>query len=59
MNNRVPTNYNVTRKQKREMARRLMKKEGLPHKFGNTNIVPSTFSKNWRKYYEQYATEVF
>ena len=63
---RVPTNYAVTREQKRYIAKQKMKEEGKKNvckhsyvsiKKGNfvmQNKVPSYFSEHWREY-----TEVF
>jgi hypothetical protein len=62
--NRVPTNYAVTRKQKRFIARRKMEEEGkhrvCHHSYtgmrnGNFEYrtrVPSYFAENWREYAE-------
>ena len=66
MNNRVPTNYAVTRKQKRYIARKNMENAGkrriCKHSYSSipnekTNFVDyvrngSEFSKKWREYVE-------
>jgi hypothetical protein len=63
-NNRVPTNYAVTRKQKRYIARKNMEDVGKQHickhsystiKQGSFVIytkIPSEFAKHWREYVE-------
>lgn len=69
---RKPSNYAVTRKQKRAIARRLMKEEGLKHinkeyhyvemrataKCGIPKTEPSLFSKKWREYWEDYKNGI-
>lgn len=61
---RVPTNYAVTRKQKRYIAKRKMEKEGKRHfckhsymgitkgRFTVQNKIPSYFAEHWREYAE-------
>lgn len=62
-NKRVPTNYAITRKQKREIARNKMLKDGKTkinkHSYSNiffrNKIIgqkkePSFFAKHWREY---------
>lgn len=65
MNNRIATNYAVTRKQKRYIAKRKMEKDGIKnfckHSFSSIkkgDFVtytrnPSYFAKNWRAYTEE------
>ena len=66
MNNRVPTNYIVTREQKRYIAKENMKKAGIKnfckhsfavikHGFFTTQFTtqikePSYFAKHWKEY---------
>ena len=62
-NKRIPTNYALTRKQKRKVARNNMLKEGKKqiNKHSYSNIFfkgkiigqkrePSFFAENWREY---------
>lgn len=64
--NRVPTNYAVTRRQKREIARRRMREAGIKHMNkifhyiddkGIPRVVPSIFSQRWRDFANQEVTE--
>lgn len=64
-NKRVPTNYAVTRKMKRYIAKLKMKQEGkekickhsyMTMKRGNysfQNKVPSYFAEHWKEYTEE------
>lgn len=72
-NERVATNYAVSREMKRELARRQLKKEGNQHinkvyhyltyglysKKPIPKTEPSLFSKEWRAAYDRYVAEVF
>lgn len=45
---RVPTNYAVSREQKRYVAKQNIKKENIPHPFKHDGY----FSKHWREHVE-------
>lgn len=65
MNNRVPTNYIVTREQKRYIAKQNMKKADIKNfckhsftvvrngSFTTQTREPSYFAKHWREYIEE------
>lgn len=65
MNNRVPTNYIVTREQKRYIAKENMKKADIKNfckhsftvarngSFTTQTREPSYFAKHWREYIEE------
>lgn len=69
--NRKATNYAVTRKQKRALAKAQMKADNVKKfnkvyhyiemrassNIGIPKTEPSFFSKNWREYYDKFVKE--